>query len=172
MAKKIVIAALIIVVVGATYLWLGGGQTLEFQVKEKSSFYIVGSDYKGPYNGSELERIFFDTRQKSETSQSDLVVLNYDNDSLREGQVHQLVGIEHASLPTNTDGSDVVEMKSGKYLFTTINAHNLVMPKPESVRSQAVKFAADLGLKPDENISIEIYHGRRSLEILFPLTPL
>lgn len=171
MVKKIVIAALIILVVGTTYLFLGGGEKLEFKVEDKPAFYIAGSDYIGSYKGEELERIFFEARKKSKATQSDLVVLNYDNDSLRKGLIHQLIGIEYSNFPADSNSTEIVEMRSGKYIVTTIKAHNLVMPKPESVRNQAVRFAAALGLQP-ENVSIEIYHDERSLEILFPLKEL
>lgn len=168
MIKKIVIAVVILGLVALGYFWLGGGKQLAFKMEERPTSYVIGYDFKGAYNSSDLEEIFFKVKEESEKTGADLVIINYDDDSLSKNTIHQLVGFISNSQNDLEENQSVVVLESGKYLSTLISAHNLVMPKPNKVREQAEEFSAELGLIP-EKISIEIYKGERELQIMFPL---
>lgn len=167
MARKIAIGGFIILSVALGYFWLGGGQNLEFQIVEKSEFYILGYDYTGSYKNPKLEKIFYTAREESKSSQSDLMVINYDHDTLDESHIHQLIGVVSNKSDDVRDEKKMIKLESGKYIQTVINAHNLVMPKPEDVREQAEKIAVQNRLEIS-NISIEVYKGERELVIMYP----
>lgn len=161
----------IIIVAAVGFFSLGGGQRLVFEIEDSPTFYIVGEDFYGSYNSNKLEALFFSAQQRSAELETSLVVLNYKSDTLSEGKIHQLIGIMSDQMPAEGDTSNVMVMGQGKYLTTMINAHNLVMPKPEEVREQATEFASKQNLRPDD-LSIEIYKNERDLRIMFPLRAL
>ena len=55
-----------------------------------------------------------------------------------------------------------------KYINTTLNIHNLVMPKPEEIYEMATAFGKQQGMETD-TLSIDMYKSERELVVLIPV---
>ena len=166
--RKTVIIIFVILVVSLSYLWLGGGQNLEYKVERLSEFYIVGKEYSGSYNSSKLEELFFSMKTEALKKSSSLVVVNYESDTLDNGKIHQFIGYKSEDVPHEENALQLLKIEAGEYVATEIESHNFVMPKPEDVREGASEHVAAQGVILD-SVSIEIYRGERELQILFPI---
>lgn len=157
-----------ILIAAVAYFWLGGSQELSFQLEEKDDMFILGKEYTGPYNGNSLEALFFEAKEEAKKAQSELTIINYNTDSLKDSHVHQFIGTLSFKRPADVAGKQIIKIEAGKIITTLIDAHNFVMPKPEDVRRKAKQFADAQGVALASE-SIEVYRNERELTILFPL---
>lgn len=150
------------------YNHLGGFDSLTYKVGQENS-YFFGEPFQGNPKARKLEKLFEHAREVSVSKDSyDLAIINFHSE---EENLDQLIGIITDSLSDDFNDSQLsVHRKfEGKYISTTIKAHNLVMPSPKKVLKGAIKFAKEQNLKIDESYTIEVYKAERDLRILFPL---
>lgn len=167
--KKYIIISLVVLAVVLTwfYIFLGGTEKLSFTI-EKNTFIVNGQHVRARYSDSAIEALFFQARDVAEKEASlDLAVINY---AAPTDTVDQVIGVVSRSKIAQTfDNLDRKEQLAGTFIKAVINAHNLVMPKPEEVKEQASNFAKEKGLNIDERYTLEVYKNERDLEVYIPV---
>jgi len=167
--KKYIIISLVVLGVVLTwfYIFLGGTEKLSFTV-ESGIFWVKGEHIRARYSDSKIEDLFFQARGIAESDQAlDLAVINY---MAPTDTVDQVIGIvSPIEISHSIEKLDTEEKLQGKFIKATINAHNLVMPKPEEVKGQAAVFAKDNNLSIDERYTLEVYKNERDLEVYIPV---
>lgn len=155
----------IVIAVVWFYQYLGGFDKLTFQ-ETKINLYFQGNEYHGLYNNPETEKLFLSAREAAvNTSNAELAIMSYPS---KKDSLHQIIGIV-SEEPKESADMKYSERLTGRFLETTITAHNLVMPKPNEVIDKAQEFASKNDLTIDAKRSIDIYQGERSLKVLIPL---
>jgi hypothetical protein len=166
----ILIAGLILVISGITYYFLGGMDDVKYSIQPASSYSLVGKEYSGGNNSILLESIFDQTKEllDSRFPEGILVIVNdesqYDDEY---NKVWYFIGIiPNAPASQLPEGYSLRKFDSKKVIRANIEAHNLVMPKPEVVRKRAENLAEIEGLKLSR-YSIEKYVSEGVIEIDF-----
>jgi hypothetical protein len=167
--RKYVILAVILMtgVLSYFYFQLGGVSDIEKTVEVVNNYKLVGSSFKGKYNGLKLESMFTEARALGEQ----LVIVNYplQGDSTEDGFVHQLIGTQVVEVPDDIpEGFSVQELKISKVVRASIDAHNLVMPKPNEIEEVLRMFAKEQNLNL-EGYTIERYLSDRELVVEIPI---
>ena len=168
MKRNIAIIVFLVLTAIGYYLYrqLGGNPPLEFTTTTQS-FTVYGEDFSGSYNSSLVENIFLRAKELSSSTNSYLTVVNYGSDEEAK-LIEQFIGIWKPDEKNSTipEGYTVKNFESTTLILTSINTHNSVMPKPEEVREQAIKFGSENGLLLT-NITIEVYKSDRELNVYF-----
>ncbi len=155
----------IVIAVVWFYQYLGGFDKVTFN-ETAISLYFQGNEYHGLYNNPETEKLFLSAREASNNATfAELAIISYPSG---KDSLHQIIGIV-SEKPLEPNDMKYAEELRGRYLETIITAHNIVMPKPNEVIEKAKEFALENNLSLDDRRSIDIYHGDRSLRVLFPL---
>jgi hypothetical protein len=167
--RKYVIVGVILMTVVLSYFYfqLGGVSDIEKSVEQVDGYQLVGKSFKGKYNGLGLEAVFFQAKELSDQ----IVIVNYpmEGDSIEDGFVNQLIGAKVANTPSILpDGFSEVLINSTRVVRATIDAHNLVMPKPNEIEEALREFAKEQNLKL-EGYTIEQYLSERELIIEIPI---
>lgn len=150
------------IIVIAVYFILGGAEPLVFEKETKTRLKVYGKPFQGKYDDPSIESLFTEAREFAVANEdATLAIINYNTSD--PDSVKQFIGF----ISDNDYDKMFVEMKEVTFVKTKINAHNLVMPRPDKVLEEATAFANQNGLKLDE-LSIEVYHQERDLEVLFP----
>lgn len=150
------------IIVIAVFYGLGGAKPLVFEKETKALLKVYGKPFHGKYNDPSIEKLFVDARDFAlQNDDATLAIINYNTN--HEDTVKQFIGF----ISDKDYDKMFVEMKEVTFVKTKINAHNLVMPRPDKVLEEATAFAKENGLKLDE-LSIEVYHQENDLEVLFP----
>ncbi|UII22384.1 hypothetical protein [Fulvivirga ligni] len=174
MVKKILPIVVVIVVIGAVgYYLLGGGESIQFEIREYPDLHVTGKEFLGKYNDGAVKDLFFEAKQISESREGcDVTVIHYETPELQDS-VRQFIGVSSpdSSFVSGKAFNEVRSFEKPTMLKAVITAHNFVMPRPEEVKSKASEYAKEKGYEL-EGYSIEVYKGTRDLEILFPLKKL
>ena len=162
----IAVIAIFLIASGIIYYVLGGFNSPEISIEDKSSVILYGAAYEGRYRSDEAEELFYKVRSEQQTiAGSQFVIVSFPTET--EDQVSYFIGL-------NTDSDPGVEGLRERELqgFTKIirfkwNKHNLVMPKPFKVKQMAEKMASDNDMEL-LGYTIETYLSERELQIDFP----
>lgn len=163
------LAVLLSIVAFIFYYKLGGNQPLEFKLVSHPEFYVVGEYFEGRYNDPKVEKLFFDAKARAERNEDyTLTVINYPAE--QKGKIiKQFIGAGTLNKPdTLLEDVEVKTIPRHQAVFTTINSHNFVMPTPEDVRSEALKFAESNNYNLD-SLTYETYVSERELKVSFPV---
>lgn len=167
--RKYVILAVILMTTILSYFYfqLGGVNGIQKSVETVNNYSLVAKSFKGKYNSNQLEEIFYTARAIGDQ----LIIVNYPllGDSVENGFVHQLIGVQVAEIPeTIPSGFQVEELATSKVIRATIDAHNLVMPKPNEIEETLRAFAKGQNLEL-LGYTIERYLSDRELIIEIPV---
>lgn len=167
--KKIlpIVITIILVAAGYYYFKLGGTEDIQFQFVEGENITIQAVHYEGRYSSNELEEIFVKMRDLSLEKELPLVVVNEGSDT-EARELSQWIGVMLNEGDTVAEGLIFRNFSNINAVETVINAHNMVMPRPEDVLEKATEFAQSDGLTLSE-FTIEIYYKEDSLKVLFPV---
>ncbi|MEQ9166604.1 MAG: hypothetical protein RLO12_10130 [Fulvivirga sp.] len=150
------------IIVIAVYYGLGGAEPLVFDKETRPMLKVYGKPFEGEYTDPTIEKLFTEAREFALANEdATLAIINYNTSD--EDSVKQFIGF----ISDKDYDKMFVEMKEVTFVKTKINAHNLVMPRPDKVLEEATAFASENGLKLDQ-LSIEVYHKESDLEVLFP----
>lgn len=161
------------VIMVVSYIYLGGTNEVVISEEQVANYTLVGKDYIGRYRDTELRDIYFDLKGKVDNGELKgiLTIINYemDPDSTKSGFIHQFLGVSVAENKTQylEDYSTTV-IPVQAVLKAKVKAHNLVMPKPESVEKQLHSYAKERNLVL-QNFTIEQYVSDRELDIVIPV---
>ena len=167
--RKYVILAVILMTTILSYFYfqLGGVSDIKKSIESADDYLLVAKSFKGKYNSNQLEDIFYSARAIGDQ----LVIVNYPllGDSIENGFVHQLIGAQVAEIPeTMPSGFRIEELAISKVVRATIDAHNLVMPKPNEIEEALRIYAKEQNLTL-VGYTIERYLSDRELVIEIPV---
>ena len=149
------------------YFQLGGISNIEKNTVDVDNYLLIAMPFKGRYNSSELEEIFYSARAIGDQ----IVIINYPlpGDSTRDGFISQLIGTRVSEVPTNIPiGFQPKTIEIAKVVQAKIDAHNLVMPKPNEIEEALRTYAEEQKLSL-ESYTIERYISNRELIIEIPI---
>ncbi|MEM7108137.1 MAG: hypothetical protein AAF519_07910 [Bacteroidota bacterium] len=162
--KRYVLAVAAVILIGgfSLYLKLGGHGDLIFLIEARQEQIIYGELFEGRPTEQRLEDLFMNARERSIETGKNLVVVNYDQDSV---PLKQFIG----TLQGPEDGKSRVQLKlaAGNYVLMEIRSDNLIMPTPDDIQSAAEKFATANGHKIKSELSYEMYQGDSVLIVMF-----
>lgn len=171
MIKKAFIVAAVVGAVGLLIFGqLGGFNEIMYRRIESVSYIIIGKEYRGAGNSSELEELFNESRTLIEEKIPNgvLVIVSYEHPDQARHIIHYFIGVLLDEIPDNLpNGFDILEINAPGTVSALIEASSLVMPTSTTVRKGAKEYlTADESLN---NFSIEKYLEEGMIEIDFPI---
>mgnify|MGYP003775245793 CR=1 FL=1 len=158
------------VILVSLYVYLGGLNKVEYSVENVRDYNLVGRHFEGKAKSSEIEAYFFEARNLLANGQLDgiLTLVHYNDTTLAEGQVKLFVGIllnqGIDALPVDYDRLTIPAFRA---MRATIEAHNIVMPSPQTIENTLREKAAEHSIRL-QDFTIEQYLGERELLIDMP----
>ncbi len=161
--------AILILIVG--YFYLGGLNKVEITIENVSDYNLVGMHFQGKTKSDTLETAFFEAREYVQSGELNgvLTLIHYNDTTLEEGIVKMFVGVKLNSGTSNfPDHYQRLTIPANRSIRATIEAHNVVMPSPETIEGQIKEKANELNLDLQE-FTIEQYVSARELLIDMPI---
>jgi hypothetical protein len=158
------------VVVGVAYIYLGGLNKVTYSVVDVKDYNMVGRHYQGDGDGNDLEAYFFEAKSLLNDGRlsGTLTLVHYNDTSLAEDEVKLFVGVLLDEgidvLPTDYDRLTIPARRA---MRATIEAHNIVMPSPQTIETTLREKAAEYSVRL-QDFTIEQYLGERDLLIDMP----
>ena len=149
----ILISAIFLAIIAiCIYYLLGGFKEIIIAKTIKNSYSIAGKEFIGSYKNDTLGLYF--NQMKTIIDQGklngDLCLINYQDSTLKNNDVHQFIGIllvdDISEIPT---GLHVREMNAETSFIAALIMHPLVRPNSEKVQAMLVEFAKKEGYKLD-----------------------
>jgi hypothetical protein len=145
--RKIVILAVLLTTITLSYFYfqLGGVSDIQKDIVAVDAHMLVAKSFKGKYNSAQLEGLFYQVKSMGDQ----LVIVNYplQGDSTENGFIHQLIGTQVTSMPDKAPaGFAQNEIGPSKVVRATIDAHNLVMPKPDEIEAALRDYGKEQNL--------------------------
>ena len=173
--QQVIWGSIIVILLGligsSLYYLLGGFEEVQVYEVPAEKRNIVGRYFRGYYAHPDLESIWHETLQLIEDGSlsGELVVVNYQNDSLDNDEVEQFIGVSltggMAEIPT---GYDVLEINGTKKLAVFLSMHPLVRPNPLTVEEMFAGYAEEKGLEL-EKMTLEVHFQDNSMSIETPI---
>jgi hypothetical protein len=142
------------------YAWLGGFASMEYELVERETITVSGEEFIGRPTQQELEDIFYTYRDKADSLNEFLVVINYPMPDTT-ANVRQFIGV-----PVEIEGEMMRKIPTGKFVQVRLEKNLVVSPSPEKVLKEASEFASSRGLILD-SVSVEFYSREADPLILF-----
>ena len=169
--KILIIAAIAIAVIVGFYIYLGGLNEIKVSVEQVSDYHLAGKHFQGKANDPFVEDTFFEIRQHLENQKLEgtLTIVHYKDTTLSNKEVRLFIGVKlnkgTADLP---EGYQRLTIPARQSIRATVEAHNVVMPKPGSVEAKIEEKAEALqiSLAP---LTIEQYVSARVLLVDVPV---
>jgi len=161
--------AISVLVIG--YMYLGGLNKVEITLEPVSDYNLVGVHYQGRHKSKKIEAAFVDAKEYLENKrlQGVLTLVHYNDSTLVDDHVKLFIGIKllmgTSDLP---DGYKRLTIPAFNAIRATIEAHNVVMPSPESIENSMREKAEQLNLRL-QDFTIEQYISERELLIEMPI---
>jgi len=167
--RKYVILAVLLMTIMLSYFYfqLGGVSDIQKSIVTVDRHMLVAKSFKGKYNSLQIEDIFY----KAKSIGDQLVIVNYPllGDSTEDGFVYQLIGSQVDAEPNEIPiGFKIEEVASSKAVRAHIDAHNLVMPKPDEIEDGLRAYAKEQNLTL-VGYTIERYLSDRALVVDIPI---
>jgi len=166
----ILIAGLILTISGIIYYLLGGLDDVKYSIQPASTYSLIGKEYSGGNNSILLESIFDQTKELLDSTFPEGILVIVNDESQYDGEYNNVwyyIGIiPNTPISQLPEGYSLREFNSKGVIRANIEAHNLVMPKPEAVRNRAMELAEKEGLELSR-YSIEKYASEGVIEIDF-----
>lgn len=162
--------AITAVIVGVGYVYLGGLNKVEYTVENVSDYNIVGRHFEGKSDDSQLEQAFFEAKDLLSDGRLNgtLALVHYNDTSLAEGNVKMFIGVLISegveALPVDYDR---LTIPANRAIRATIEAHNVVMPSPQTIENNLREKAEEYSMRL-QDFTIEQYIGSRQLLIDMP----
>lgn len=174
-SSRIVVIVFAVLVVSffiiKTYSRLGGSEPLNISLRNGSSYLIHGKEFKGRYNSTEMETLFYQMREMalSDSIGGTFCIVSDLNPEVTDGKtVSYFVG-----FILDKELESAGELLQRRFDFESalkieLNMHNSVMPLPEEVEREMTDFAQARNVSL-ENYTIEKYLDEDQLVIERPI---
>lgn len=170
--KKTVVAVIVVLVLvslPAIYWQLGGFNPIRISVEERAGIKLLGLTYRGTPQDPGMVGTFQNIEE---------ILHKYPGSSLHTlyniepaGKLDTLevfVGVAFQEEIHTREDLELMEMECSQVIVAEIEAHRLVMPSPEKVKSQIEAFAASRSLSTQE-IYVDKIIDERRVEVIAPL---
>lgn len=170
--KQYILTTLIIsaiVIIGA-YVYFGGLNKVTYEVTNVSDYNLVGRHYQGKPDGTQIEAYFFEARNLLSDGRLNgtLTLVHYNDTTLAEDEIKLFIGVLLKegidALPTDYDRLTIPAKRA---MRATIEAHNIVMPSPQTIEKNLREQAKEYSIRL-QDFTIEQYLGERDLLIDMP----
>lgn len=155
------------VIVLSIYYSLGGFNEITVVESGNNIYNIAGKEYKGRIKNDSLNMVFSEMRELvlNKKINGELCVINYRDEELANGEVHQFIGIllgdEISEIPS---GISVRAFQSETTFKAGLGMHPLVMPSAEKVEKKISNYAKEKGFQL-QNYSMEILYSDNSVMV-------
>ena len=170
--KQILYGGLIVVFLGiiitSVYYMLGGFEEIEVYQLKPITRTIAGKDFVTHYTDEAPRDFGRKCRQLLDSGDisGELVIVNYQTDSLNRDQIHQFIGValseDMSEIPS---GFDIQEFESADRYAVFMSMHVLVQPRPHKIEAMLWDSANEDGVElkdyffeirdPDNSLSVE-----------------
>ena len=171
-----IFGALLVVVLTAAYIFLGGFSPVKISLVEVNNYYLLGRQFEGRYKSDTIGNF---VREMRGYIQDGIIkgqpVIIYDREP---GDIHGIslvfVGIKLTDTSVlNDDHQQTGELRKREIMATQAirvakNAHISMMPNPDRISRKITQFSKENGLTID-GPCIEIYHSNDRLVIEQPV---
>ena len=173
MGKKqiLIIGAVAVAAIIGFYVYLGGLNEVKVSVEQVSDYHLVGKPFKGKANDPFIEGAFFEARQYLESQKLNgiLTIVHYKDTTLNNKEIKLFIGVKlNKGIADLPEGYQRLTIPAQRAIRATIEAHNVVMPKPSSIESDIKEKAQILDLKM-ASVTIEQYLSERELLVDIPI---
>ncbi|MEO9965068.1 MAG: hypothetical protein ABJF11_04720 [Reichenbachiella sp.] len=131
------------------YFSLGGLEEIETAVSKNNSYSLAGKEVFGKLSSKEEHFLFEEMKNliADGSLNGTLAIVNYNNDTLDNYEVHRFVGIllddEVSMIPA---GLEILEIEGETTFQAALTMHPLVMPNTRKVESKLKVLADERGL--------------------------
>ena len=159
-----------ILVITVAYFYLGGMNSVEYTVENVSDYNLVGIPFRGNGDSKEIEEAFFEAKGHLEEGLLNgvLAIVHYQDSTLTEKEQKLFIGVNLtegiADLP---EGYQRLTIPAQRAVRATIEAHNVVMPSPETIENNIKAKATELNIRV-QDFTIEQYVSEKQLLIDMP----
>tara|TARA_R110001592_G_scaffold31788_1_gene111713 strand:- start:577 stop:1107 length:531 start_codon:yes stop_codon:yes gene_type:complete len=173
--KKYILIALAILVIGggASYVYLGGLNSVEFTVENVNDYHLVGRMFQGQADAKEIEDYFFEAKDFAigGTIDGELTILHYNDTTLAKKEIKLFIGVLLNNSADTLDlpvGYTLVKVPAQQTIRATILANNAVIPGPETIEARLKEKAEETGLTT-QAFTIEKYISEKEMVIDMPV---
>ena len=173
MNKKVTLLAIAVaisvLIIG--YFYLGGLNKVVITLESVNDYNLVGVHYEGKPKGEAIETAFFEAREHVDAKRLNgiLTLVHYNDSTLAKNQIKLFIGVKlNVGTSDLPEGYERLTIPAKNAIRATIEAHNVVMPSPESIEASIKEKAAQLNLRLLD-FTIEQYISERELLIEIPV---
>ena len=158
------------VILGVAYVYLGGLNKVDYSVENVSDYNLVGRHFQGKGDASDIEAYFFEARNLIADGRLNgvLTLVHYNDTALADEEIKLFIGVllneGIDALPTDYDRLTIPAQRT---MRATIEAHNIVMPSPQTIETTLREKAEEFSIRL-QGFTIEQYIGERDLWIDIP----
>jgi len=158
------------IVIGVAYVYLGGLNKVEYTVENVSDYNLVGRHFQGKGDSNDIEAYFFEAKTLLNDGRlsGTLTLVHYNDTTLADEEIKLFIGVlldeGIDTLPTDYDRLTIPAQRA---MRATIEAHNIVMPSPQTIEAALREKADEFRIRLQE-FTIEQYIGERDLLIDMP----
>ena len=167
----IIILVLLIFIGRLWYVKLGGTEKIAIHILKGKTIYIIGKYFKGYYAHPTIKRIWEESKILVEEGKipGDLIVVNFENDSLKGDEVEQFIGVtvkgNMAEVPVEFE---VRKFQINNKMVAYLTMHPIVRPNPAEIMEKFQKLAKKQGLSLAD-YSLEIHFPDNSMQLEVPI---
>lgn len=157
-------------ILGGAYIYLGGLNKVAYTVENVNDYNLVGRHFQGKADDTKVEAYFYEAKDLLATGRLNgtLTLVHYNDTTLAGEEVKFFIGVLLKegidALPVDYDRLTIPAQRS---MRATIEAHNFVMPKPQTIESTLREKANEYSIRL-QDFTIEQYLGERQLLIDMP----
>ncbi len=173
MNKKVTLLAIAValgvLVIG--YVYLGGLNKVDITVESVSDYNLVGIHFQGRPKSDSIENAFFLAREYVQNNRLDGVValVHYNDTTLAKNQIKLFIGVKVNSTTSDIpEGYERLTISASQTVRATIEAHNVVMPSPETIEGRMRAKGEELNMRLSD-FTIEQYISTNELLIDMPV---
>lgn len=165
--KLTIIGISVIVIITAVYFYLGGLNKVEYTIENVSDYNLIGVPYQGKADSSVVEEAFFLAREYIEDKavEGTLVVIHYNDSTLAKDEQKLFIGIKlDQGLASIPHGYSRITIPTTRAVRATIEAHNIVMPSPQTIENNLREKAAQANIRL-QDFTVEQYVSENQIII-------
>ena len=147
------------IITASVYFLLGGFKDIIIVTAKNNVYSIAGRDFKGRLSNDSLGMYFNEMKSlvASEKLKGSLCLINYQDEDLKDSEVHQFIGVllndEVTEIPS---GLTVREIECETSFKAALVMHPIVRPNSEKIQAQIHAFAQEKGFALD-NYTLELF---------------
>jgi hypothetical protein len=167
----VIVVPIIIALIVAAYIYLGGFKDPEFLFKESTGYIIFGKRYTGKLEDKNLKASYKEVQEKYEDGKlkGTFAVMHIHEPDQKEGKVDAVIGvIVEDSLNAQNNEYKYYTWRKGPVAEVTIKSHFAVSPSPQEVIEYVAAQAKSRGYKIGKG-SFEKYFDTDHLVVEIPL---